>query len=184
MKVKHKVLMVCSILLLLGVFTVGNHGVDAQEVSAETKAGPIPIARNQPVPAFDLSGLDGKTYHVGGAREKPLIINFWASWCGPCHDEAPGFSRMYERYKNELDIYAVNVTKGDRLEEVKKFVKQYGLSFPVLLDQQGSVADRYRILFVPTSFLVNKQGVLVDVIHVLSPEELEKRIQLLVQKSE
>lgn len=179
---KRNVFIISSILLLLGVLTIGSQGVGANEVAAGTKASPTSIARNQPVPAFNLSALDGKAYHVGGAREKPLIINFWASWCGPCHDEAPDFNRMYGRYKNELDIYAVNVTKGDQLEEVRKFVKQYGLNFPVLLDQQGSVANSYRILFVPTSFLVNKQGVLVDVIHVLSPEELEKKIQLLIQK--
>jgi thiol-disulfide isomerase/thioredoxin len=154
-----------------------------QQPLSVVHAGPVQIARNKPAPAFDLQGLDGKAYHVvGGEREKPLIINFWASWCGPCHEEAPDLERMYDTYKGELDIYAVNVTKGDRIEDVRGFVKQYGLSFPVLLDQKGSTAESYRLLFVPTSFLVNKQGVLVDVIHVLPPAELESKIKLLLNK--
>ncbi|NHN31241.1 TlpA family protein disulfide reductase [Paenibacillus agricola] len=170
--------------LLAGLFLlvyIEGGWIGLSKVRAASEAAPMPAARNQPAPAIDLSGLDGKAYHVGGARSKALIINFWASWCGPCHDEAPDLERMYSKYKNELDIYAVNVTKGDQLEEVSKFVKRYGLSFPVLLDQQGSVANKYRLLFVPTSFLVNKQGILVDVIHVLPAEELERRIQQLVK---
>ncbi|MEK3909714.1 TlpA disulfide reductase family protein [Paenibacillus sp. FSL H7-0331] len=141
-------------------------------------------ARNQPAPEFDLQGLDGKSYHVGGARDKPLIINFWASWCGPCHEEAPDLKRMYEAYKDELDIYAVNVTKGDRLQDVQGFVKQYGLTFPVLLDSKGLTAERYRLQVVPTSFLINKEGVLVDVIHVLPAKALEAKIRLLLDKDQ
>ncbi|SFL27342.1 Thiol-disulfide isomerase or thioredoxin [Paenibacillus sp. 1_12] len=141
-------------------------------------------ASNQLAPAFDLQGLDGKSYHVGGVRDKPLIINFWASWCGPCHEEAPDLKQMYEVYKDELDIYAVNVTKGDRMQDVQGFVKQYELPFPVLLDTKGLTAEQYRLQVVPTSFLLNKEGVLVDVIHVLPAKALEAKIRLLLNKDQ
>jgi thiol-disulfide isomerase/thioredoxin len=166
------------VLMFAGIVAFGSQTAHASVI--KTQAGPSQVTRDQPAPAFDLNGLDGKAYHVGGAREKPLIINFWASWCGPCHDEAPEFKRMYERHKNELDVYSVNATQKDQLEAVRGFVKQYKLSFPVLLDHQGTVSGKYRLLFVPTSFLVNRQGIVVDVIHVLTPEELEKKVRLLI----
>jgi thiol-disulfide isomerase/thioredoxin len=140
------------------------------------------IARGKPFPEFELEGLDGKVYQVNGEREKPLIINFWASWCGPCHEEAPDLKRMYEKYGEKIDIIAVNATKGDQLEDVKDFVTQYQFTFPVLLDRKGKVSDQFRILFVPTSFLINKKGVIKEVIHVLPAEQLEKRIQKLISE--
>src|SRR4051794_16340982 len=73
-------------------------------------------------PSFTLTGLDGSTYTVGGAREKPLFVNFWASWCGPCEEEAPDLVNLYNKYKGQFDLYAVNVTQGDKLENVKAFV--------------------------------------------------------------
>jgi thiol-disulfide isomerase/thioredoxin len=141
---------------------------------------PSEAARGKPAPVLALKGLDGKSYQAGGVRDKPLVLNFWASWCGPCHQEAPDLKRVYEKYGNQFDLYGVNVTKGDSLADVKAFVGKYGLTFPILLDEQGKAAEMYRILFVPTSFLIDKQGVLLDVIHVLPPDELERRIQSLI----
>jgi len=149
-----------------------------REATASPKAV---IALNQPVPVQALTGLDGKEYTIGGARAKPMVLNFWASWCGPCHEEAPALERIYERYGSEFDLYAVNVTKGDRLKDAKAFARRYGLQFPILLDTTGKTAEDFRILFVPTSFLIDRQGRLVETIHVLPPEELEHKIKQLIE---
>jgi thiol-disulfide isomerase/thioredoxin len=133
-------------------------------------------------PAFKLTGMDGKTYVVGGKREKPLMLNLWASWCGPCELEAPDLKSVYEKYGNDFDLYGINTTDKDNLEEVKKFVKQYKLPFPILLDMDGKVADQFRLNLIPTSFLVDRNGVVVDVFHVLSPKELERKIKNLIKK--
>ncbi|MFD0678147.1 MULTISPECIES: TlpA family protein disulfide reductase [unclassified Paenibacillus] len=177
MKRNFPVLLIALILTGLAAYQMIQNG---QEVRAAGGIRPPEMARNKPVPSFALQGLDGKGYQIGGEREKPLIVNFWASWCGPCHEEAPDLKRMFDKYGEQFDLYSVNVTRDDRLEDVKGFVKKYDLSFPVLLDQKGTTAELYRILFVPTSFLVDKHGILRDVIHVLPPEMLEKRIQLLI----
>ncbi|TVY08322.1 TlpA family protein disulfide reductase [Paenibacillus cremeus] len=136
----------------------------------------------QAIPPFKLKALDGAEYEVGGPRERPLMINFWASWCGPCHEEAPDLKQVYERYKGQFDLYAVNVTKGDGLKEAQSFARQYDYPFPVLLDTSGAAASAYRILFVPTSFLIDKKGNLKEVIHVLPRDELEKRIKQLIEE--
>jgi thiol-disulfide isomerase/thioredoxin len=176
MKRNGPVMLVALLLVALAAYQMAESG----RVVQASAGRPAEIARSKAVPAFSLQGLDGKGYQVGGERDKPLIVNFWASWCGPCHEEAPDLKRMYDKYSGQIDLYGVNVTKGDSLEDVKGFVKQYGISFPVLLDRKGEAAELYRILFVPTSFLIDKHGILRDVIHVLPPEQLEKRIQLLI----
>ncbi|WP_284640911.1 TlpA family protein disulfide reductase [Paenibacillus silviterrae] len=153
---------------------------DSGQVQMAAAKKPPEIAIARPVPSFVLKDSQGKEFHVGGRRDKPLVVNFWASWCGPCHEEAPSLQQMYAKYSDRIDLYAVNVTKGDRVESAKKFAKQYGFTFPVLFDVQGKAADDYRLMFVPTSFLIDKNGNLVEVIHVLPPEELEKKIQRLI----
>lgn len=186
MKMRRNAPVMLIALLLAGLALYQSASIEeSSKVSAAAAAAGVgqhtEMARNKPVPGFSLKGLDGRTYQVGGLRDKPLMVNFWASWCGPCHEEAPGLKEVYERHKDQFDLYAVNVTKGDSLKEVKNFTKQYALPFPVLLDEQGKTAEMYRILFVPTSFLIDKQGVLRDVIHVLPPDQLEKRIQMLIE---
>jgi cytochrome c biogenesis protein CcmG/thiol:disulfide interchange protein DsbE len=113
-------------------------------------------------PSFTLSSLDGQSYSVDDARGKPLIINFWASWCGPCKLEAPELVQIYEQYGDELEIYAVNLTASDRITAVKKFVEQQGFTFPILLDESGDVSDLYEVIAIPSTFFVNENGIIVD----------------------
>ncbi|MFD2671850.1 TlpA family protein disulfide reductase [Marinicrinis sediminis] len=137
-------------------------------------------------PHFELQGLDGQTYAVNGEREKVLFINFWASWCGPCELEAPELVHLHEKYQDELDIYAVNATQDDNVDNAKAFAEEYGFEFPVLLDDQegkkGEVTDLYNVYGYPMSFLVNRSGVIVDIIPgILPPDDLESRVKKLIK---
>lgn len=174
--------MLLLIALLLAGLAFYQH-LGAPPASSQAASSLNRLAVSQPVPQMTLKGLDGSEYQLGGARDKPLVINFWASWCGPCHEEAPDLSQVYERYKGKFDLYAVNVTKDDSMSLVRSFVKQYHYTFPVLLDAKGEAADAYRILFVPTSYLIDRQGKLLEVIHVLPPEELDKKIRRLIESA-
>ncbi|MGP0587758.1 TlpA family protein disulfide reductase [Paenibacillus timonensis] len=132
-------------------------------------------------PAFSLPGLDGKTYEVGGKRNKVLLLNFWASWCDPCKEEAPELKALAEKYKDSLDIYAINVTLYDKLDEAKAFVKEYGYTFPVLLDEKEEAYRMFNGIAFPTNVLIDEQGVIRDVIvGVIPPEELEAKIKNLI----
>ncbi|UQZ82796.1 Sporulation thiol-disulfide oxidoreductase A precursor [Paenibacillus konkukensis] len=174
------VMLIALCLTVLAVYQATEVSRSA-EASAAAGGRPQEMVYQKPVPAFTLKGLDGQQYRVGGPREKPLLINFWASWCGPCLEEAPDLKRVYDKYGGQFDLYSVNVTREDQLDDVKRFVKQHELAFPILLDSEGTTAEMYRILVVPTSFLVDRQGNLREVIHVLPPDMLEKRIQALIQ---
>ncbi|MED4957337.1 TlpA disulfide reductase family protein [Paenibacillus sp. FSL R5-0527] len=154
-------------------------GKNGQPLAAMAAAGaPKP---GTPSPSFSLMGLDGKQYDVGGKRDKPLLLNFWASWCDPCKEEAPELVKLADKYKDSLDVYGVNVTFYDKLDDAKAFVKNYGYTFPVLLDEKEEVYSRFNGVAFPTNVLIDENGIIQDVIlGVISPEELEAKIKKLL----
>lgn len=166
------------------VTEVGEQAADAAEQIASrpgfAPASPGPRA-GAPAPAFSLKGLDGRGYEVGGKREKLLLLNFWASWCGPCEEEAPLLVKLYEKYAASLDLYAVNVTAEDSRANAESFAKAFAFPFPVLLDEQGQIAAKYRIFGIPTSFLINRDGDIVDVIHLADAAQWEAKISRWLQ---
>jgi thiol-disulfide isomerase/thioredoxin len=159
----------------------------AQNTVASAALGDIPVTpepkKNHFAPSFSLSSLDGKSsYEVGGKRDKVLIINFWAAWCGPCEVEAPDLKDIYEKYKDKLDLYAVNATKYDKLREAKDFVKEQQFVFPVLTDAKGDVGDMYKVFAYPTSFIVDRDGVIRERIEgIISREEWEIYLQKVIE---
>lgn len=134
-------------------------------------------------PSFELTGFDGNSYAVGGKRDHPLLLNFWASWCGPCHIEAPDLQALYEHYDGKLDLYAVNVTSLDTRLGIQDFVEEYGLTFPIPMDETGEVTGKkYGVNGYPASFLIDQNGVVVDVIFsVINREDLERKIDKLLK---
>ncbi len=145
------------------------------DVSAVTKEAPRPDFL---APAFELSGLDGKKYHVGGQRDKLLLINFWASWCEPCHMEAGDLQSIYTKYQDRLDLYAINATHQDSKAAAIDFVLEYELTFPTLLDVHGDVTrGKYRVDGYPTSYLINHEGVIVEMYFgLIDKSQLERHI--------
>ena len=89
---------------------------------------------------------------------------------------------MCNRYQGQFDLYAVNVTPGDKMENITNLWKPTNTLSPVLLDKQGTNADTYRVVAIPTSFLIDKNGVIREVVHVLSPRDLDKKIASLIKE--
>jgi thiol-disulfide isomerase/thioredoxin len=111
-----------------------------------------------------LRTLDGGTVRLSDLRGQPVIINFWATWCGPCKEEMPAIEEAYQAHRNDgLVVLAVNVRESARL--VDPYVSKLKLTFPVLLDPSGSVSGRYRVHSLPTSVFVRPDGT-VDGIRV------------------
>lgn len=131
-------------------------------------------------PVLQLNGMDGKAYQLGGKRAKPLLLNFWASWCDPCRLEAPDMQRLAEKYKDKLDIYGVNVTAYDDEASAAAFVKQYGLTFPILFDREEQAFSNFDGAAFPTQVLIDRNGVVKSiVVGLLPPEQLEEKIRVL-----
>jgi thiol-disulfide isomerase/thioredoxin len=120
-------------------------------------------AVGHPAPDFILETLSGESIQLSAQRGKPVLINFWATWCGPCVEEMPTIEKYYNQYKNELRILAVN--DDEPAVEVENFVRDTGLSFDILLDPGAKVQSLYRLRGYPTSFIVDAEGI-VRVQHI------------------
>lgn len=119
-------------------------------------------AVDHPAPDFTLTRFDtGTTTSLADLRGKPLILNFWATWCRPCRAEMPALQATYERYGDDLLI--VGVDQGEAGAVVGPFLEEFGITFPVLLDEEMSVGRKYRILGLPTTFFIDSRGVIRQV---------------------
>ncbi|MFD2371499.1 TlpA family protein disulfide reductase [Brevibacillus sp. GCM10020057] len=135
-------------------------------------------------PYFSLKALDNQVYKVEGKRSKPVVLNFWASWCGPCRMEAPDLQKLYEKYKDQIDFYGINVTTSDSPEAAAAFVSAYKLTFPIPMDVAGTVSDLYLIQAFPTTYVVDTQGIIrKKIIGMIDAGTLELELrQLLAQQ--
>lgn len=129
----------------------------------ETKSPPaVGVEAGFLAPDFVMKNLRGGTASLSQHRGKVVLINFWATWCGPCKMEMPSMEALYRSYsRNDFEILAVSI---DTLGEppVRLFVEDFGFTFPVLMDEQFEVNDQYRVRVVPTSILVDRKGVVTE----------------------
>lgn len=133
---------------------------------------------------FELKNMSGETVKLSDYRGQKVFLNFWASWCPPCKVEMPHMENYYNNYKDSdnIEIVAVNMTTKERtVGNVRKFVDSYGLTFPVLLDEEGKVEKLYSILGYPTTFIINEEGIVVD---AFSTSVDEKKITELMDQIE
>jgi peroxiredoxin len=106
---------------------------------------------------FTLKSLTGKNIKLSELRGRVVLINFWATWCAPCKEELPLFNRLYGKYRSlGLEILGVNIDKA--VSQASQMSGMFNLTFPVLLDTDGRVAELYRIRSMPTTFVVAKDG--------------------------
>jgi len=157
--------------------------------SPETSAGTSPTAPVEGTqvgdlaPDFQLQDLDGQTISLSDLRGKPVLLNFWATWCGPCVHEMPFIQEIYELWTGKSpSVMVLTVNVKESSSRVKEFMKSYGLSFPVLLDTKGSVAAKYNIRGIPTTFLIDKDGIVqgIKVGAFRNKEEIEASIRMVL----
>jgi len=118
-----------------------------------------------PAPDFALPAFDGAQLALASERGNVVIVNLWASWCGPCRAEMPAIERVYRAERERgLRVLAVNSTVQDREDNARAFAHELGLSFPILLDRDGAVTRRYLVRALPTTFVVDRRGVIRSVI--------------------
>ncbi|MFQ5342911.1 MAG: redoxin domain-containing protein [Anaerolineae bacterium] len=154
--------------------------VQAQPAQPRSSAGvTTSIGRTpsvgDPAPDFTLKNLEGETINLDDFKGQPVLINFWATWCGPCRIEMPVMNTMYQKYKDEgFVVLAVDVQES--ITTVQSFVNSMGLTFPILLDLKGEVADGpYRIRAFPTSYFVGRDGKITAAHRGMMTEQIMQR---------
>jgi thiol-disulfide isomerase/thioredoxin len=101
--------------------------------------------------------LSGEEVNLSDYLGKIVVLNFWATWCGPCREEMPLFEQAQQQYgSDDLVVLAVNVREG--ASSVRSFVERFALTYPILLDERGSVARRYRVRSFPTTYFIGRDG--------------------------
>lgn len=136
-------------------------------------------------PSFTLKDLEGNNHELKDYRGKPVILNFWASWCAPCIKEAPNFIKLASQYRDEVQILTVNLTSVDSIGGAEAFAEYFGFEFPTLLDEEGDVAASYQIKPIPTTFFIDSEGVITDGVYGgLTWEDLEFRTKRLIEESQ
>jgi peroxiredoxin len=131
-----------------------------------TAAGPVSAQTlGSPAPDFTLKTLAGGTVSLSDYTRRPVLLNFWASWCTACHAEMRDIITAYNAHKEEgLAVLAIDLTDQEHRKHVQRFVDELDLPFPVLLDEKGEIRKRYGLRGVPTSVFIDAQG-LVRVVH-------------------
>ena len=127
------------------------------------------IARNgieigKSAPDFELTKLDGTNVKLSDLKGKKVILNFWATWCGPCQQEMPDMEAFYKEHKENVEILAINYTPSEKVgaEKVSNFAKEKGITFPILLDKNIDVTTAYKVITIPTSYFIDTKGVIQD----------------------
>ena len=112
-------------------------------------------------PAQALSGstLTGGTFDLAAVKGKPTVVNFFASWCGPCNQEAP---EVVAFAKAHPDVQVVGVATNDKPFDTQAFVNKYGLAYPVVMDLNGSIGNAWGVSGIPTTFFIDKNGNVQD----------------------
>lgn len=126
--------------------------------------GPAPQA-GFAAPDFTLSTATGETYTLSDLKGQAVLVNMWATWCPPCRAEMPAMENMYQEYKDQgFVVLAVNNTFQDNPFEIAAFTAEYGLTFPILLDETGDTSRAYQVRSLPSSYFINRQGIITEVV--------------------
>jgi len=115
--------------------------------------------------AFDFTVYDenNNAYKLSDFEGKPIVLNFWASWCGPCKSEMPDFETAYQNYGDEIQFLMVNMTDGyqETVDGAKDFIKDKGYTFPVFYDSALEAAKAYSVYSIPTTYFIDKDGYII-----------------------
>lgn len=165
--------MVAAVILILLVLVditvlkdkgmVDNAGqADKPKKVEELEELPVGIGIGNIAPSFTLKDLDGKEASLGDYKGKKILLNFWASWCPPCRAEMPDMESFYQKYKDEgYTVIAVNAASTEKNSlDAPAFIEKNELTFPVLVDEKGSIGALYNVISLPTSYFIDSDGVI------------------------
>lgn len=183
-----------ALVVLLAVATLfydelsGQYGTDTlTETAPNTQQDTSSQEENQPVaaPDFTVMAQDGSQVKLSDFLGQPVIVNFWASWCGPCKNEMPAFQQAWETYGDRIRFLMVNLTDNSQetVDSAKRFLASTDYTFPVYFDTQLSGAAAYGVVGIPATYFIDEDGYVVAGANTsLDYDTLEYGISLLLKE--
>lgn len=139
--------------------TTGMNAAQSTEVET-TDTGDGQESPTTPAPNFTMTDADGTTLTLADFKGKPVLLNFWASWCGPCQSEMPDIQAAWEKHGSDVEFVIVNMTdmNGETEQSAKAFLAEAGYTFPAYFDASNSAASAFGVSSIPQTYLVNADG--------------------------
>ena len=153
-------LIACALLFALALAVSG-----CVRPASSSETGALEIGR--PAPAFNLANLDGRKVSLDQFKGKVVMLDFWATWCGPCRMTMPLLENLQKEYANTIILLAINLQEPGDI--VKDYMRQHNLHSQVLLDEEGAVGQTYGAEAIPMQVLIDKQGIVRDVMTGFNP---------------
>lgn len=176
-----------AILVLIGLvgygvydYVTGSTKESKKEQTIVTSEDiPIGIEKGQQAPNFTLNDLNGNPVQLSDYRGKKVLLNFWASWCPPCRAEMPHMQQFHEDTMKDTVILGINLASTEKsIKNVTSFIEKFGLTFPIVLDEEGDIMQDYAIIAYPTTYFINEQGVIHEIfLGAINYEIMQKTIE-------
>jgi peroxiredoxin len=152
---KRRWAIVSLLLVLVAGCNPDQADLEERAIEEDRKRGFLQVG--DAAPDFSLELLDGSGFNLGDQKDRAVLINFWASWCKPCREEAPVLERAYLNYRAK-GMEFVGVAVRDERKNVKRFVEEFGITSPIGLDRKSKVADAYKVFGIPKTFILDREG--------------------------
>lgn len=152
-----------------------KENVTNEEISSEEESEELQMA-----PDFTFYDISGNSFNLSDYQGKPVVLNFWASWCGPCKTEMPGFENLYQKYGEQVQFLMINLTDGasETVDTANAYILSEGYTFPVFYDTDNDGAITYGITSIPTTYLISEEGELLGyAMGAITEEALEGAIE-------
>ncbi|MBO7184364.1 MAG: TlpA family protein disulfide reductase [Oscillospiraceae bacterium] len=180
MKNKKKILIAVLVLALLlaGAYVLYNQFIGG------AAGGQLTEQDRVFAPDFLVYDKDGTEVRLSDYHGEPMVVNFWASWCGPCQSEMPDFQQLYMRWDDQVQFLMINLTDGEQetLSKASQFVREKGYTFPVFFDILSEAANAYQVYSIPTTIFIDAEGYIVATYTgAISAETLQQGIDLILE---
>ena len=166
---RSKLKKIFNSILMVAILSVAIEGCTSKDVTSEERSTKDNIVTAKPkeskmlsegavVPDFTAETVDGNTFNLSDQKGKVVLLNFWATWCGPCVGEMPAFERLYNEYGEKVSILAVNCEEDKNT--VSQFISDSGYTFPVAYDVDGDISTQYSTSGIPYTLVIGKDGLI------------------------